>query len=435
MNLRNFFAELKRRHVYKVAIAYGFCGPAAHADCHSGLIYEVTFRMRRFFSELKRRKVYRVAIAYAVAAWLVAQVVTQIFPVFEVSPWALRSMIVLLITGFPIALILAWAFDITPEGIKRTNHVDLTQAQARRVEAIPVKSIAVLPFENLSDDPENAYFADGVHDDILSSLSKISDLKVISRTSVRQYKEGARNLREIGQALGVAHILEGTVRRAGNRVRVNAQLINAQTDAHIWGDTFDRELKNLFALQSELAERITEALRVNLSAQERASMQIHPTSDLAAYELFLRARDLFRWSGLRAINTATPNAWLIAIQTYRFAGIMFVYPFVMYGILPTGFGYPAGIGDALTGIFAPFVALMVAQNRPHAWKWAMAWNLFGILDLIVAPATALIFQARVLNIYPLALVPLFLGPPLGILTHVLSLRNLAVTRIAEPAKA
>jgi TolB-like protein/Flp pilus assembly protein TadD len=254
--------------------------------------------MRRFFSELKRRKVYRVAIAYVVAAWVVAQVVTQIFPVFEVSQWALRSMIVLLITGFPVALILAWAFDITPEGIKRTDDADLAQAQARRREAIPAKSIAVLPFENLSDDPENAYFADGVHDDILSSLAKISDLKVISRTSVRQYREGARNLREIAQALGVAHILEGTVRRAGNRVRVNAQLINAQTDAHIWADTFDREETNLFALQSELAERITAALRANLSAHERASMRIHPTSDLAAYELFLRARDLFHWSGM-----------------------------------------------------------------------------------------------------------------------------------------
>ena len=254
--------------------------------------------MRGFFSELKRRKVYRVAIAYVVAAWVVAQVVTQIFPVFEVSQWALRSMIVLLITGFPIALILAWAFDITPEGIKRTNDIDPVEAYTRQTEAIPAKSIAVLPFENLSDDPENAYFADGVHDDILSSLAKISDLKVISRTSVRQYKEGVRNLREISQALGVAHILEGTVRRAGNRVRVNAQLINAQTQAHVWADTFDRELTNLFALQSELAERITEALRANLSARERASMQIHPTSDLAAYELFLRARELFRWSGV-----------------------------------------------------------------------------------------------------------------------------------------
>jgi hypothetical protein len=137
---------------------------------------------------------------------------------------------------------------------------------------------------------------------------------------------------------------------------------------------------------------------------------------------------LFASKDLRAINTATPSAWLIAIQTYRTAGIMFVYPFLTYGILPAGFAYPAGIGDALTGIFAPIVAWMVVHNRPHALKWAVAWNLFGTLDLIVAPATALIFQARVLNIYPLALVPLFLGPPLGILTHVLSLRNLAVTR-------
>ena len=141
---------------------------------------------------------------------------------------------------------------------------------------------------------------------------------------------------------------------------------------------------------------------------------------------------LFASKNLRAINTATPSAWLIAIQTYRVAGIMFIYPFVTYGILPAGFGYPAGIGDALTGIFAPIVAVMVAQNRPHAWKWAVAWNLFGTLDLIVAPATALLFQARVLNIYPLDLVPLFLGPPLGILAHILSLRNLAVAKSAAP---
>jgi TolB-like protein/Flp pilus assembly protein TadD len=256
---------------------------------------------KKFFVELKRRKVYRVAVAYAVGAWLVAQVVTQIFPFFEIAHWAVRLVIVLLIAGFPIALILAWAFDITAKGIERTDDVDLDGSPARHAAGasdIPEKSIAVLPFENLSDDPNNAYFADGVHDDILSSLAKLSDLKVISRTSVRQYKTGTRNLREIGQALGVAHILEGTVRRSGNRVRVNAQLINAQTDAHIWADTFDRELTNLFALQSELAERITEALRANLSPREKASMQVHPTRDLAAYELFLRARDLFRWSGV-----------------------------------------------------------------------------------------------------------------------------------------
>jgi hypothetical protein len=139
---------------------------------------------------------------------------------------------------------------------------------------------------------------------------------------------------------------------------------------------------------------------------------------------------LFVSRSLRAINAAMPNAWLIAIQTYRVAGIMFLFPFVTYGLLPSGFGWPAGIGDAITGIFAPVVALMVARNRPNAFKWAVAWNLFGTLDLIVAPATALYFEARVLSIYPLNLVPLFLGPPIGILTHIYSLRNLAVTKTA-----
>jgi hypothetical protein len=144
---------------------------------------------------------------------------------------------------------------------------------------------------------------------------------------------------------------------------------------------------------------------------------------------------LFASKNLRAINTATPSAWLIAVQTYRVAGIMFVFPFLTYGILPAGFAYPAGIGDALTGIFAPIVALMVAQKQRHALRWAVAWNLFGTLDLIVAPATALLFHAAVLGVYPLPLVPLFLGPPLGILTHILSLRNLAVARTAVPVRA
>ncbi len=140
---------------------------------------------------------------------------------------------------------------------------------------------------------------------------------------------------------------------------------------------------------------------------------------------------LFASKNLRAINSATPSAWLIAIQTYRVAGIMFLYPFLTHGILPAGFAYPAGIGDALTGSLRRLWPLIVARNRPNAVKWAVAWNLFGTLDLIVAPATALVFQARVLSIYPLALVPLFLGPPLGILTHILSLRNLAVSRSAS----
>jgi hypothetical protein len=152
-----------------------------------------------------------------------------------------------------------------------------------------------------------------------------------------------------------------------------------------------------------------------------------PVSGLVALVPFVIAvMALFASKSIRAINAAMPKAWLIAIQTYRVAGIMFLFPFLTYGIVPAGFAWPAGVGDALTGIFAPIVALMVARNHPHAFKWAIAWNVFGILDLIVAPVTALFFQSRVLSVYPLALVPLFLGPPIGILTHIYSLRNLAV---------
>ena len=269
--------------------------------------------VKRFFVELKRRKVYRVAAAYVIVGWVLIQITTQVFPFFEIPNWTVRLVVVLLVLGFPSALVLAWAYDLTSHGIKRTEDLDSKQAlvgnairgpwgdsqrrESAQFAAVPEKSIAVLPFENLSDDRENAYFADGVHDDILSSLAKVADLKVISRTSVQQYKTGTRNLREIGEALRVAHILEGTVRRSGNRVRVNAQLIDARNDVHIWGDTFDRELTDLFAMQSELAERITVALRANLSPREKASMRVHPTTDLEAYECYVRARDLFHWSG------------------------------------------------------------------------------------------------------------------------------------------
>jgi TolB-like protein/Flp pilus assembly protein TadD len=257
--------------------------------------------VKSFFAELKRRKVHRVAIAYALASWLLIQIATQVFPFFEIPNWAVRLVVLMLVLGFPIALILSWIFDLTPQGIRRTEESNGRLAPlpvgAEATRNIPEKSIAVLPFENLSDDKENDYFAAGVHDDILSNLSKVADLKVISRTSVQQFKSGTRNLREIGMALGVAHILEGTARRAGNRIRVNAQLIDARSDAHLWGETFDREITDLFALQSELAQRITQALRANLSAREKTNLQTHPTRDILAYELFLRARELFHWAG------------------------------------------------------------------------------------------------------------------------------------------
>ncbi|PYL45769.1 MAG: hypothetical protein DME29_00890 [Verrucomicrobia bacterium] len=257
--------------------------------------------MKSFSAELKRRKVHRVAIAYAVAAWLLIQIATQVFPFFEIPNWAVRLIVLVLVLGFPIALTLSWIFDLTPQGIRRTEDSDRSLAALpvgpAAIRNIPEKSIAVLPFENLSDDKENEYFAAGVHNDILSNLAKVADLKVISRTSVQQFKSGTRNLREIGLALGVAHILEGTARRAGNRIRVNAQLIDARSDAQLWGETFDREITDLFALQSELAQRISQELRANLSAREKTNLQTHPTRDILAYELFLRARELFHWAG------------------------------------------------------------------------------------------------------------------------------------------
>jgi TolB-like protein/Flp pilus assembly protein TadD len=264
-------------------------------------------RVKQFFVELKRRKVYRVAAAYIVVAWVLIQVATQVSPYLEIPNWAVRLIIFAIVLGFPIAVILAWAYDITPAGIVRTEDAPPSVSSASppapitpflAAPDVPEKSIAVLPFANLSDDRENSFFADGVHDDILSSLARIADLKVISRTSVQQYRTGDRNLREIGAALGVAHILEGTVRRSGNRVRLNAQLINAQTDAHIWAETFDRELTDLFEIQSELAESIVKALRANLSPTEMAELQTQPTKNLEAYDLYLQARDLFRWSGI-----------------------------------------------------------------------------------------------------------------------------------------
>src|SRR5256884_1151677 len=217
--------------------------------------------MNGFFEELKRRKVYRVAIAYIVAGWALAQGLAQVLPVFDISNSVIRVVIALLLIGFPVALVLAWVFDVTPQGIKATPTIAASGAHRRRNVMMLVatgviisaaagffllprasarkidKSIAVLPFENLSDEKGNAYFADGIQDDILTNLSKIGDLKVISRMSVMSYRgDGVHNAREIGKALGVATLLEGSVRRAGNRVRVNVQLINATNDEHTWAE-------------------------------------------------------------------------------------------------------------------------------------------------------------------------------------------------------
>ena len=279
---------------------------------------------RNFFAELKRRNVYRAAVAYAAVAWLLVQIATQTLPFFDTPAWVIRFIIIALPAGFPFAMIVAWLFEWTPRGIVRTDELPPGEAPSRnagrkldfviisvlavaiallifdrfrhprlREEGISDKSIAVLPFENLSDDKQNAYFADGVQDEILTDLAKIADLKVISRTSVMQYKSGAaRNLREIAQQLGVAHVLEGSVQRAGGKVRVNAQLIEARNDKHLWAKTYDREVADVFAIETELAQSIANELQAKLSPGEKVSLGEQPTNDLVAHDFYVRATSL-----------------------------------------------------------------------------------------------------------------------------------------------
>jgi TolB-like protein/Flp pilus assembly protein TadD len=273
-----------------------------------------------FFEELKRRKVYRVAVAYVIAAGGIIQLASAVFPAWELPDWSLRMVIVLLLVGFPIALILAWAFDVTPTGIQATpalpiaggatsphrrrnvlllGAVGLTVAIVAgffllpRVAAKKVdKSIAVLPFENFTKDKDNAFFADGIQDDILTNLSKIGDLKVISRTSVMGYRGKEKNVRQIGKELGVSAVLEGSVRREGNRVRVNVQLINAENDQHIWAEDYDRELTDVFAIQTDLAQKIAHELQAQLSPSEQEEMTRKPTENGEAYLAFFEAHNL-----------------------------------------------------------------------------------------------------------------------------------------------
>jgi TolB-like protein/Tfp pilus assembly protein PilF len=287
-------------------------------------------KIDNFFAELKRRNVYKVAVAYAVVAWLLIQIATQVFPFFEIPNWTVRLVVLLLILGLPVALILSWAFEITPEGIKRESEVAPGQAIARQTgrrivgvtiviaiiaagllafqllrskspvatvlpttapsaaAEIPPKSIAVLPFENRSEDKANAYFADGIQDEILTRLSKIADLKVISRTSTQHYKSAPENLPEIARQLGVAHILEGSVQKSGDAVRVNVQLIKAANDSHLWADTFDRKLTDIFSVESEVAKAIADQLRVKLTGQEEQVIAAKPTDNPEAYDAYLR---------------------------------------------------------------------------------------------------------------------------------------------------
>ena len=321
--------------------------------------------MSGFFEELKRRKVYRVAIAYIVAGWALAQGLAQVLPLFEISSSVIRVVIVLLLIGFPVALVLAWVFDVTPQGIRATpkalpgthrrrNIITLAsvgivisaaagffllpRATARKID----KSIAVLPFQNLSDEKENAYFADGVQDDVLTNLSKIGDLKVISRMSVMSYRgDGARNAREIGKSLGVGTLLEGSVRRMGNRVRVSVQLIDAENDRHLWAEDYDRDLTDVFAIQTDLARKIASALQAKLSPNENARLDRRPTKDSKAYLLYVQAHDYanrpdrLRETSLKAQELYEQTIKLDPNFALAFAGLSTVESWMYHSYEPT----------------------------------------------------------------------------------------------------
>ena len=272
-----------------------------------------------FFAELKRRNVYKVAVAYAIVGWLLIQVATATFPVLEIPNWTIKLVIALVLLGFPIALILAWAFELTPEGIKLTESDELSSKPFRsrawiyvviisgaisgglffvgRYTAlnkqsgsaqVSTKSIAVLPFENLSEEKANAYFATGIQDEIMTRLAKIADLKVISRTSTQHYEGKPGNLSQIAKQLGVAHVLEGSVQKVGEQVRVNVQLIRADHESHLWAETYDRKLTDIFGVESDVAKSIAQSLRAKLSGREEQAFGAKPTSNPDAYDAYLR---------------------------------------------------------------------------------------------------------------------------------------------------
>jgi TolB-like protein/Tfp pilus assembly protein PilF len=283
---------------------------------------EETVNARNFFTELKRRNVYKVAVAYAVVGWLLIQVATQVFPFLEISNWAIRLVIFVTALGFPVALVIAWAFELTPEGLKRTEFADKLPKKSSRdrvwlyvvvlAGAISVslfflgrytaptkpsvstntatKSIVVLPFANLSEDKANAYFADGIQEEILTRLAKIADLKVISRTSTQRYQSNPGNLAEIAKQLDVANILEGSVQKAGDTVRVSVNLIQAASDSHLWAETYDRKLTDILGVESEIAKTIAEQLQAKLTRPEQNALAGRPTENTEAYQLYLRGR-------------------------------------------------------------------------------------------------------------------------------------------------
>jgi TolB-like protein/Tfp pilus assembly protein PilF len=285
-----------------------------------------------FFAELKRRNVYKVAVAYVVVAWLLIQAASIFLPAFDAPPWILKASIIFLAAGFPVALVLSWAFEITPEGIKRESEVvldrSITARTGRKIVAItvalaaiaagllafqllrrgpaasappaasteplriPDKSIAVLPFENLSDEKANAYFVSGMRDELLTKLAQLGGLKVVSRTSADKFQSHPADIRTVGRELGVAYVLEGSVQKSGDDVLINVQLIDARSDNHVWAQSYRRSFSHIFDVEAELGAQIADALKLNLAPNEALRLRKAATGNAHAHDLFLRGRAL-----------------------------------------------------------------------------------------------------------------------------------------------
>jgi adenylate cyclase len=280
-------------------------------------------KVQHWIAELRRRKVFRVVVVYLVVAWLLIQVAGATFEPMGLPAWTLRLVIALAALGFPLACGLAWAFDVTPKGIERTapaatppgepvasaRTVAPTVAVPAAPEAGPSDSIAILPFVDMSPGRDQEYFCDGIAEEIINSLCCIRDLRIASRTSSFQFKGRAADVREIGKVLGVGAVLEGSVRKAGDRVRITAQLVGAGDGYHLWSESFDRSLEDVFAIQTEIAQKIVSALRLSLSKQERDLIERRGTSNAEAYDLYLR--------GHAHLRDGSDSAMVPAIEFFR----------------------------------------------------------------------------------------------------------------------
>src|SRR5438309_5293759 len=375
-----------------------------------------------FFGELKRRNVYKVAVAYAVVSWLLIQVATQVFPFFEIPNWAVRLVVLLLILGFPVALILSWAFEITPEGIKRESEIEpdksITHHTGRKIVAltivlgvaaagllafqllrskspnaaavlpsmasnaavdIPSKSIAVLPFDNLSDDKSNAYFAEGIQDEILTRLSKIAALKVISRSSTQKYKSSPDNLRDVGKQLAVANLLEGSVQKIANAVHVNVQLIRAATDEHLWAESYNRKLDDVFGVEGEVASAIADQLNAKLTGAEQKVITARPTDNPGAYDIYLRGLSIERNRYSNSNYQDAANAYAQAIQldpkfAFAWARLAVVRSFLYFNSIDRKVNTPAAIKEAADR------AMALAPEAGESWTAKGAYHYRVLRD-------------------------------------------------------